>query len=294
VSSITIASGQEVSVKSDYQANTGETIDISIDMVNAQSIGAIDITLTYDSSVLTATKVSSSDLTSGSMISGNTDVKGTVTIGIVDVSGFSGDGSIAKITFEVIGSDNDTSSLTLSSVSASDTNFNDVTLTTQNGKFTVGTSACGVPGDLNEDGKVTSLDALMTFQISVGIIETNQCADVNGDGKVTSLDALILLQKAVGLITLFPVNATEEKVVQLAKEDLANRTKVSIANIKVLKVTAVEWSDTSLGCPKYGMVYAQVITPGFKIILGVDGQEYVYHSSYTRVIYCESVGLITF
>ena len=264
VSSITIASGQEVSVKSDYQANTGETIDISIDMVNAQSIGAIDITLTYDSSVLTATKVSSSDLTSGSMISGNTDVKGTVTIGIVDVSGFSGDGSIAKITFEVIGSDNDTSSLTLSSVSASDTNFNDVTLTTQNGKFTVGTSACGVPGDLNEDGKVTSLDAL------------------------------ILLQKAVGLITLFPVNATEEKVVQLAKEDLANRTKVSIANIKVLKVTAVEWSDTSLGCPKYGMVYAQVITPGFKIILGVDGQEYVYHSSYTRVIYCESVGLITF
>ena len=188
-----------VSVKN-YNAEKGKTIDIPIDMTKAQTIGSMDITLTYDSSVLTATKVTSGTLTSGSTVMGNTATLGTVTIGIMDVFGFSGDGSIAKITFEVIGNDGDTSSLTLTSVSASDTDFNDVPLTTQNGKFTVGTSPCGVAGDLNGDGKVSSLDALMALQMSVGLIQVDQCADVNGNGKVTSLDALMILQKAVGLI----------------------------------------------------------------------------------------------
>ncbi|MFQ6073329.1 MAG: dockerin type I repeat-containing protein, partial [Methanosarcinales archaeon] len=79
----------------------------------------------------------------------------------------------------------------------------EVTLTTQNGKITVVCCGiCGVTGDINGDGKVTSLDALMALQMSVGLIQVDQCADVNGDGIVTSVDALMILKASVGLITL--------------------------------------------------------------------------------------------
>lgn len=75
-----------------------------------------------------------------------------------------------------------------------------------------------------------------------------------------------------------------EKVVLLAKKDLAARLKVPMASISVIGVEAVNWSDTSLGCPEEGMAYAQVITPGYKIILFAKGKQYEYHSNYDRVI----------
>ncbi|MFQ6073151.1 MAG: dockerin type I repeat-containing protein, partial [Methanosarcinales archaeon] len=59
-----------------------------------------------------------------------------------------------------------------------------------------------VIGDLNGDNKVTSLDALMALQMSVGLIPVDMRADVNRDNKVTSVDALMILQASVGLVEL--------------------------------------------------------------------------------------------
>jgi len=67
-------------------------------------------------------------------------------------------------------------------------------------------------------------------------------------------------------------------VVQLAKEDLARRLDVSVSEISVISVEAVDWPDTSLGCPQPGMAYAQVITPGYLIVLGAAAQNYEYHT----------------
>jgi hypothetical protein len=39
---------------------------------------------------------------------------------------------------------------------------------------------------------------------------------------------------------------------------------------------------------KPGMMYAQIITPGYRILLSYDGQIYPYHSDQRgRVVYCE-------
>jgi hypothetical protein len=47
----------------------------------------------------------------------------------------------------------------------------------------------------------------------------------------------------------------------------------------------MEWRDASLGCPVKGMMYAQVITPGFKITLEFEEQTYSYHTdTSTRVV----------
>jgi len=50
------------------------------------------------------------------------------------------------------------------------------------------------------------------------------------------------------------------------------------------------WSDTSLGCPRPGMFYAQVITPGYLITLEVKGEKYEYHTDLERIILCREEG----
>lgn len=68
--------------------------------------------------------------------------------------------------------------------------------------------------------------------------------------------------------------------VQLAIEDLVQRIAVKRTAVYVLRAQAVEWPDTSLGCPKEGMMYAQVITPGFLILLSAEGRVYEYHTDW--------------
>lgn len=72
-------------------------------------------------------------------------------------------------------------------------------------------------------------------------------------------------------------------VVDLAKKDLSERSKIPIGDIKLVKEEAVDWPDTSLGYPEEGMMYAQVITPGFRIILKAGDKLYEYHSDYKNI-----------
>jgi hypothetical protein len=82
------------------------------------------------------------------------------------------------------------------------------------------------------------------------------------------------------------VNATA-RLVDAAKADLASLTGVAQDEIEVIETQFVEWSDSSLGCPKAGQSYLQVITPGYLIRLLAGGQEYEYHTSMNEVVLCE-------
>lgn len=82
-----------------------------------------------------------------------------------------------------------------------------------------------------------------------------------------------------------------EQVVELAKEDLAQRLGVSVEEIEVLSVEPVEWRDTSLGCPQPGMMYAQVITPGYGVLLEAKGETHEYHTDRGQlVVLCDQQG----
>ena len=59
-------------------------------------------------------------------------------------------------------------------------------------------SSCG---DIDQDGAITSIDALIASNMAVRG-EWNSAADVSGDGNVTSLDTLMILQAAAGNIDL--------------------------------------------------------------------------------------------
>jgi hypothetical protein len=79
-----------------------------------------------------------------------------------------------------------------------------------------------------------------------------------------------------------------QHVVALAWEDLAERLEVDREAIEVISVEAVEWADASLGCPQPGQMYAQVVTPGFRVVLEARGETYVYHTDREQtVVLCD-------
>ena len=130
----------------------GSTVSVPINVSGAPEIGAMDITLTYNSSILTATNISKGLVTSDALLivdgtiidnppygsyendtiseADNETVwnygaiigdiaDGRVNISMISTNGFSGDDAIAVITFDIVGSG--TTSLNLSDVSANET-----------------------------------------------------------------------------------------------------------------------------------------------------------------------------
>jgi len=75
-----------------------------------------------------------------------------------------------------------------------------------------------------------------------------------------------------------------------AQEALANRLGISREEIEVIKVEEVEWPDTSLGCPEPGMVYTQVIVPGWRVVMRVNNAVYEYHSGGLHGVLCDQEG----
>jgi hypothetical protein len=73
-------------------------------------------------------------------------------------------------------------------------------------------------------------------------------------------------------------------MIALARADLALRLGVPGESIVVGSFEEVVWRDASLGCPQPGASYAQVLTPGFAIVLEARGQEYTYHTDRDQVV----------
>lgn len=68
------------------------------------------------------------------------------------------------------------------------------------------------------------------------------------------------------------------KVIELARQDLAARLGLPTDEIQVIEARAVTWPDSSLGCPEPGRMYLQVLTPGYRVILEARGERYAYHA----------------
>ena len=49
-------------------------------------------------------------------------------------------------------------------------------------------------------------------------------------------------------------------------------------SVQVITIESRDWPDTSLGCPQPDMLYAQVITPGYLILVEVSGEQIEYHT----------------
>ena len=66
---------------------------------------------------------------------------------------------------------------------------------------------------------------------------------------------------------------------QEARQVLAKRLSAPANEIMLVSDEAVQWADSSLGCPVPGMMYIQVITPGHRITFSYGGNDYEVHTA---------------
>jgi hypothetical protein len=80
-----------------------------------------------------------------------------------------------------------------------------------------------------------------------------------------------------------------EGAVADAVDDLSRRLDVDPADIVVVSSEEVTWRDGSLGCPRPGMMYPQVLTNGTRVVLESRGERYEYHAGGRRSAFlCEN------
>lgn len=72
---------------------------------------------------------------------------------------------------------------------------------------------------------------------------------------------------------------TPSAVAEAARKALATELDLPEADLDIAVDEAVTWPDTSIGCPEEGMSYAQVLTPGHRVILRVGYEEYAFHAA---------------
>lgn len=83
------------------------------------------------------------------------------------------------------------------------------------------------------------------------------------------------------------VPSSLESLVNDIKAHLAERLKIDAGEIEVVQIQEMIWNDSSLGCPEPGMNYMMVLTPGFRIVVSAQGEQYEYHTNQSgRFVLC--------
>lgn len=77
--------------------------------------------------------------------------------------------------------------------------------------------------------------------------------------------------------------------VERARELLAQRLGIDPQTIEVLEAREVTWRNSSLGCPRPGMMYTQQLVNGARILLRAQGRIWHYHAGGSgEPFYCDN------
>jgi hypothetical protein len=87
-----------------------------------------------------------------------------------------------------------------------------------------------------------------------------------------------------------PAEPERPDVLGRAAELVAERSGHSPDELEILRVEEVTWPSAALGCPDPEKVYAQVTTPGFRIILGSPDRVHTWelhtNEDATAIVHC--------
>jgi hypothetical protein len=73
-------------------------------------------------------------------------------------------------------------------------------------------------------------------------------------------------------------------VVRAALAQAATDLGVAPDQLTIVAVEARDWPDSSLGCPQPGRAYAQIVTPGYRVVVEANGRQYDYHTNRAAMI----------
>lgn len=132
--------------------------------------------------------------------------------------------------------------------------------------------------------------ALLGLIVSIFLIFTNPSRFPQG--VATQISATPLPSETVSTQTTS--SEGQQRTVVNAKQTLAKSLNLplnatTLQSIAVVEAATLNWPDTSLGCAQGGRYYAQVLVPGYKVVLEAEGQRYEYHAdSSEQVVLCPS------
>lgn len=169
---------------------------VPIMILNATNAGSVDMTLTYDASIVTVTGVSGGDMDSEFWNIG----VGQVRIGAYQGSnpGLDGGFVLAHVSFEPVTDGSCNFGITV-------TTYKDATPcgTSMPCDISTGVYSSYLNGDVNGDGVVDMFDAMYLAKHVVGISGfgdiIDHVADVDGDGVITINDAAYLARYVIGI-----------------------------------------------------------------------------------------------
>ena len=180
------------------------TLDLEALDIGAPGLSAWMINIAYNSSIVTATDC---DTIAGGFCNRGF-AAGIVRTTGATAGGLEGDRTLASITFTCLRAGNTALAVQLDE-------FADATVGDPQpiGADVVhGSISClspepplpaKDPGDVNDDGRVNSVDAALVLQYDADLINSlpnAESADVNDDGRINSVDAAIILQIDAGLL----------------------------------------------------------------------------------------------
>jgi len=107
--------------------------------------------------------------------------------------------------------------------------------------------------------------------------------------KTIQIDPLVLSTHPISTEkTKAQIMPIEQGQIDFAIENLAEILGVDVYRVEVINLELVTWPDASLGCPEPGMLYTQVLSAGYRLTLGVDGELYYYNADTRGEIFlCE-------
>lgn len=185
-------------------AYPGDTIEIPVSLRNNPGIASFKLIVHYDDTLLSYQSLAFDEaLTAikGSETFVNAEQRGQVTLAWVATgSNYSGSGNVAVLTFKVNAAQENTNtqlSVTYDEDDVFNRDFVNQHFLAKAGSVQVNTVR---PGDINGDGKVDAMDAMLLLHYVCGLKqnEVKGNPDVNGDGKTNNKDVVILLRYVAG------------------------------------------------------------------------------------------------
>jgi len=87
--------------------------------------------------------------------------------------------------------------------------------------------------------------------------------------------------------TLLDVDPIAAELTFIAQRRLAESLDLPTRRIRLVDIVPVTWRDSSLGCPLPGQTYTPVEVDGYRIVLAVGDDEYIYHTDPERIFLCD-------
>ena len=185
-------------------AYPGDTIEIPVSLRNNPGVASFKLTVHYDDTLLSYQSLAFDEALTAIKDSEtfvNAEQRGQVTLAWVATgSNYSGSGNVAVLTFKVNAAQENTNtqlSVTYDEDDVFNSDFVNQHFLAKAGSVQVNTVR---PGDINGDGKVDAMDAMLLLHYVCGLKqnEVKGNPDVNGDGKTNNKDVVILLRYVAG------------------------------------------------------------------------------------------------